>query len=160
MGQVTNLSLSVLLSPMLILFLLTFLELLLTSKIAAFVFRKLGLARFATEARMRMAARGILFLLLGIVVTGARMGAMPPVAAVLVALFAVVTLIVVVTRFGLLALMAMTFPNLLLVSVPLTLDTSRWFFGYSLAAVAIVVVLALAAVKIAVGTNPQVPSMG
>lgn len=154
-GQVANLALNVLLSPMLILFLITFFELILTSKLAALVFRVLKLTRFTTDARMRTAARGICFVLLGIVVTGARMSTMPLVAALLVALFAVSTLIFVVTRFGLLALMAMTFPNLLLFSFPLTLDTSRWFFGYSVAAVAVVVVLALAAVRIAVGANPS-----
>ena len=131
-GQITSSSVSVLLSPMLILLLLTILELLLHSQLAA---------------------RVLCFVLLGIIVTGVRLAAMPPFAAVFVAFFAVGMLIFVVTKFGLLALMAMTLPSTLLTnSAELTLDTGRWFFGYSAAAVRpLIVVLALAAGRFALG---------
>ena len=36
-------------------------------------------------------------------------------------------------------------------SFPVTADTGRWFFGYSAAAVAVIVLLALAAVRFALG---------
>ena len=51
---------------------------------------------------------------------------------------------------GQFAHMAMILPSPLLQAVPSTLDTSHWFFGYSAAALAILIGLALLAVQCAV----------
>jgi hypothetical protein len=56
--------------------------------------------------------------------------------------FAVLTTIIVVAalfRFGLLAIVVAGFVNELLARQPLTLDPSRWYFGYGMLAVAITV---------------------
>jgi hypothetical protein len=60
--------------------------------------------------------------------------------------FAVLTTIIVVAalfRFGLLAIVSAGFVNDLLARQPLTLDPSRWYFGYGMFAVSIALGLAL-----------------
>jgi hypothetical protein len=54
-----------------------------------------------------------------------------------------VVLIAVLFRFGLLAIIGALFVPLLLMRSPLTLDPSRWYFGYGMLGVAIVLGLAI-----------------
>jgi hypothetical protein len=54
-----------------------------------------------------------------------------------------VVLMVLLSRFGLLAVVIEMFVTQLLMRFPLTLDPSRWYFGHGMLAVAIVLGLAI-----------------
>jgi serine/threonine-protein kinase len=126
-GQIAQLSVGVLISPMLILLLLSVLAGLLRSTTAAFV---------------------VALLLIGTVASGATVAMVGSAVFAIVAGFAAIgTMLFVLRRFGLLALMAMTLPNVVLSGFPATLDPSHWFFGYSAAAAAVLVAVGLVALR-------------
>jgi hypothetical protein len=72
-----------------------------------------------------------------------------PIALANAAFLIALTLILV--RLGLLALISMSVTSQLLFLVPMTLDSSRWYFGYSLAAICAVSVLAACAFYVSLG---------
>lgn len=128
-GQIASALVGVLISPMLILLLVAVLN---------GLFRSLA------------AALAVAFLIIGPLAAGQSISASGSVVlGTIGGLSAVGVMLFVVKRFGLLSLMAFTLPSLVLSSIPATLDPSEWFFGYSAAAMVLLVATALFAVRAA-----------
>jgi len=75
------------------------------------------------------------------------------------AMFAGALALVVLFRFGLLALAASTFTSLLIMRLPITFDTSLWYFGRSLFGVLVLAALAIYGFVIALGGKRFLPDI-
>lgn len=128
-GQLASSSVAVLITPMLILLLVAVLTSLLRSGTAALV---------------------VTLLLIGALAAGqATTATGSPILGIVAGFFTVGAMLFVLKRVGLLALMAFLLPNVVVNSVPATLDPAHWFFGYTAAVLAILVAFALGAVRFA-----------
>ena len=65
-----------------------------------------------------------------------------------------IALTLVLVRLGLLALISMAVACRLLFLVPMTMDSSRWYFGYSFAVISAISVLAACAFYVSLGGRP------
>ena len=65
--------------------------------------------------------------------------------------------VLVLARYGLLSLVAMTFSSQLLTRFPMTLDVSRWYAAGTLFALAVLATLLIAAFRTALGGRPALP---
>ena len=135
-GRIASSSVGVLITPMLILLLVAFLTSLLRSGIAALVVTLLVIGALAAGQVTTATGSPILGIVNGFVSIG--------------------VMLFLLKRAGLLALMAFLLPNVFVNSIPATLDPSHWFFGYTVAAVVMLLAFALGAVRFA--SAPAVPT--
>ena len=83
----------------------------------------------------------------------------PPALRIAYALLTAVVVVVVMFRFGILAVAATAYTILIVWSVPLTLDPDAWYFGRSLAGLVLIAAIAATGFTLAVSGKRWLPRL-